>query len=160
MVSEYKTKLQIAEAENARLEGLVRKEAWLSLLYYLFISISLHPSLSLPLFLSLSPPSLSFFLSLSPPLSPFVQTNRLQNQATRYKNQVKELEEREDQLMKEKRHQAKEVSSEIHKTFSPQICNCVFTSFFLSIATILRAGSLRFNIKIFTFTDSKSPIRG
>ena len=28
---------------------------------------------------------------------------------TRYKNQVKELEEREDELMKEKRQQAKEV---------------------------------------------------
>ena len=53
--------------------------------------------------------------SLCLSLSPIVQTNRLQNQATRYKNQVKELEEREDQLMKEKRHQAKEVSSEIHK---------------------------------------------
>ena len=34
----------------------------------------------------------------------------MQSQVTRYKNQVKELEEREDELMKEKRHQAKEVS--------------------------------------------------
>ena len=33
----------------------------------------------------------------------------MKNQVTRYKNQVKELEEREDELMKEKRHQAKEV---------------------------------------------------
>ena len=37
-------------------------------------------------------------------------TNRLQHQTTHYKNQVKELEEREDQLMKENRHQAKEVT--------------------------------------------------
>lgn len=49
---------------------------------------------------------------------PSMQTNRLQNQAARYKNQVKELEEREDQLMKEKRHQAKEVRDTIHKSFS------------------------------------------
>ena len=38
-----------------------------------------------------------------------MQANRLKGQVTRYKNQVKELEEREDELMKEKRHQAKEV---------------------------------------------------
>lgn len=33
----------------------------------------------------------------------------MQSQVTRYRNQVKELEGREDDLMKEKRHQAKEV---------------------------------------------------
>ena len=38
-----------------------------------------------------------------------VQSNRLKGQVTRCKNQVKELEEREDELMKEKRRQAKEV---------------------------------------------------
>ena len=52
MVSEYKTKLQIAEAENARLEGLVRKEAWLSL-------TTIYSSLSPYTLLS---PSLSLFL--------------------------------------------------------------------------------------------------
>ncbi len=34
----------------------------------------------------------------------------MQSQVARYKNQVKELEGREDELMKEKRQQAKEVS--------------------------------------------------
>lgn len=41
---------------------------------------------------------------------------------TRYKNQVKELEEREDELMKEKRHQGKEVGGAI----SAYSCECVF----------------------------------
>jgi len=40
---------------------------------------------------------------------PHFQVSRLKGQVTRYKNQVKELEEREDELMKEKRHQGKEV---------------------------------------------------
>lgn len=41
---------------------------------------------------------------------------------TRYKNQVKELEEREDELMKEKRHQGKEVGGAI----CAYSCECVF----------------------------------
>ena len=40
---------------------------------------------------------------------PHFQVSRLKGQVTRYKNQVKELEEREDELMKEKRQQGKEV---------------------------------------------------
>ena len=54
----------------------------------------------------------------------------MQNQVTRYKNQVKELEEREDELMKEKRHQAKEVSIE---TRSPEKCLLYFISVFVAI---------------------------
>ena len=39
-----------------------------------------------------------------------VQVTRFKSQVTRYKNQVKDLEAREDELMKEKRHQAKNVN--------------------------------------------------
>ena len=61
--------------------------------------------------------SLHYTVSLS-----CLQVSRLKGQVTRYKNQVKELEEREDELMKEKRHQGKEVGGAISAYF----CECVF----------------------------------
>lgn len=54
---------------------------------------------------------------------PHFQVSRLKGQVTRYKNQVKELEEREDELMKEKRHQGKEVCIESRRE-SMCVHNC------------------------------------
>ena len=55
---------------------------------------------------------------------PHFQVSRLKGQVTRYKNQVKELEEREDELMKEKRQQGKEVCMCVCVE-SRRVCMCV-----------------------------------
>ena len=57
---------------------------------------------------------------------PHFQVSRLKGQVTRYRNQVKELEEREDELMKEKRQQGKEVCvCREWKSVYVRVCLCV-----------------------------------
>ena len=96
MVSEYKTKLQISEAERSRLEGMV--------CVCVCVCVTERNGVCVCVCDTQKCTSL-----LHVPCTR-TQTNRLTGQVTRYKNQVKELEEREDELMKEKRKQAKEVS--------------------------------------------------
>lgn len=67
---------------------------------------------------------------------PHFQVSRLKGQVTRYKNQVKELEEREDELMKEKRQQGKEVCvcEDRRRVCMYVLCvRCVYVSVCLSV---------------------------